>query len=411
MHETSELMNHKEESRSKRLMLAVILGLLSAFGPLSLDMYLPALPNLADDLHTSASYAQLSLTACMVGLALGQIFAGPVSDMVGRKRPLIIGLILYCLISVACVVSPNVELFIMLRFIQGLAGAVGIVISRAVVRDLYSGTQLTKFFATLSLINGAAPILAPVFGGQLLAITSWRGVFLVLTFIGFLSLLLVMFSLQESLPADKRLNGGVFASFSRFGKIIKDRKFMGYALSQGFVGAAMFAYISGSPFVLQNIYGLSPQLFSVCFAINGIGIILGSQLTGKLSERIHEGTLLVGGLTIALVGGVTLFLSEIFHLGIWGVLIPLFLVVSAVGVVNTSTFSLAMASQGENAGSASALIGLMTFLLGGMAAPLVGIAGESSSWPMALIIAIAEILALVSYLFLVKGWIVKESKG
>ncbi|AJS60490.1 multidrug effflux MFS transporter [Paenibacillus sp. IHBB 10380] len=388
-------------SKSKRLWLALVLGTLSAFGPFSLDMYLPSLPLLADDLHTSTSYAQLSLTACMAGLAIGQLLAGPLSDVRGRRKPLIIGLILYTLSSLLCIIVPSIWSFVALRFIQGAAGAAGIVISRAIVRDLYSGTELTKFFALLMLVNGAAPIIAPVAGGQLLEFTTWRGVFVVLSLIGVVALLAVILGLSETLPSNRRARGGLKQMFTTFRHIMGDRLFMGYALSQGLVGTAMFAYISGSPFVLQNIYNVSPQMFSLCFAINGLGIIIASQLAGRLAERIGETRLLVTGLILAAVGGSWLLVAITMKAGLIGILIPLFIVVSCVGLVNTSAFSLAMKNQADSAGSASALLGVMMFLFGGIVAPLVGIGGENTALPMGIIIAIADIGALLIYLLMI----------
>lgn len=392
----------QETSRSsKRLWLILILGILSAFGPFSLDMYLPALPSLASELHTTASNAQLSLTACMVGLAVGQLFAGPISDVRGRRKPLMFGLLLYTIASLLCMFTQNVWVFILLRFVQGVAGAVGIVLSKAIVRDLYSGSELTKFFAMLMLVNGAAPIIAPIAGGQLLEVTSWRGVFFALSLIGAVTLLSVVFGLGETLPAERRLQGGMKETFITFGHIMKDRLFMGYALSQGLVGAAMFAYISGSPFVLQNIYDFSPQMFSVYFAINGLGIIIATQITGKLAGRYGETKLLVIGLVLAAVSGVSLFISVLIDAHILGILIPLFLLVSCVGIVSTAAFSLAMANQAKSAGSAAALLGLVTFLFGAIVAPLVGLGGENSALPMAVVIASTELLALIIYFVMV----------
>ncbi|MBA9027035.1 multidrug effflux MFS transporter [Peribacillus huizhouensis] len=391
----------KIQSKSKRLWLALILGTLSAFGPLSLDMYLPALPVLTEDLSTSASYAQLSLTACMVGLAIGQIFAGPISDVKGRRTPLLVGLFLYILSSLLCIVAPSIEIFVILRFIQGGAGAVGIVISRAIVRDLYSGTELTKFFALLMLVNGSAPILAPIAGGQFLEFTSWRGIFFVLSLIGMITLFFVFSSLGETLPKERRSEGGLKQTFQTFRQIISNRLFMGYALTQGFIGAGLFAYIAGSPFVLQNIYQLSPQMFSLCFAVNGVGIIIFTQLTGKLAGRFGETKLLMIGLGLSAVAGTSLLLMILLNIGLIAILIPLFILVSCVGVVNTSIFSLAMRDQANSAGSASALLGLMTFLFGGIVAPFVGIAGENTALPLGVIIATAEIGALVIYFVLV----------
>ncbi|WP_339277780.1 multidrug effflux MFS transporter [Paenibacillus sp. FSL W8-0426] len=386
---------------ASRVRMALILGTLSAFGPLSLDMYLPALPVLAEDFQSSPSYAQLSLTACMVGLAAGQLLAGPMSDVRGRRTPLIFGLILYTLASVLCLVSPTMGSFIVLRFIQGAAGAAGIVISRAVARDAYEGPELTRFFSLLMLVNGVAPIAAPVIGGQLLAFTSWRGVFILLSLIGVLTLLAVIFGLGETLPAERRSSGGLKQTLSTFGNITRDRLFMGYALTQGFVGAGMFAYISGSPFVLQKVYGISPQMFSLCFAINGLGIIIASQVAGRLAGKVSETRLLVAGLAMAVVGGISLLVAILLGGPLFSVLIPLFLVVSSVGLVNTASFALAMANQGKSAGSASALIGVMTFLFGGLVAPLVGLGGEGTAVPMAIVIACADLGALLIYAWMV----------
>lgn len=387
--------------RAKRLWLAFILGTLSAFGPFSLDMYLPALTLLAEDLNTTASYAQLSLTACMIGLALGQLVVGPISDARGRRGPLLIGLGLFSVSSILCFLAPSIEMFVVMRFIQGAAGAAGIVISRAVVRDLYSGTEMTKFFSLLMLINGAAPIIAPIAGGQLLTVTSWRGVFVVLTVIGVLSLIGVIFGLSESLAKEKRTTGGLKQTFQAFSTIMRNRVFMGYALVQGFVSAAMFAYISGSPFVLQKIYEVTPQTYSLIFAMNGAGIIIASQLAGRLAERFGETRLLVIGLTIAGIGGVSLLLAVLAEAPLVGILIPLFLVVSCVGIVNTASFGLAMQNQQNSAGSASALLGVLTFLFGGLVAPLVGIGGEDTALPMGIVIAAADVLAVVIYIVMI----------
>ncbi|MDM5278096.1 multidrug effflux MFS transporter [Paenibacillus silvae] len=385
----------------RRIRMALILGTLSAFGPLSLDMYLPALPGLADEFGSSASYAQLSLTACMIGLALGQLLAGPLSDVRGRRIPLIAGLVLYTLASILCLVSPTMGSFIVLRFVQGVAGAAGIVISRAVVRDMYEGPELTRFFSLLMLINGVAPIAAPIIGGQVLAYASWRAVFILLSLIGVLALLAVIFGLGETLPVHRRSSGGLKQTLLTFGKLIRDRRFMGYALTQGFAAAGMFAYISGSPFVLQKIYGVSPQMFSVCFAVNGLGIIVASQIAGRLAGKVSETRLLIAGLITAAIGGTSLLLSILADGGLLTVLIPLFLVVSSVGLINTASFALAMGNQAKSAGSASALIGVMTFLFGGIVAPLVGLGGEHTAVPMGIVIACADLGALGLYFVMV----------
>jgi len=391
-----------DTKKANLVWLIILLGSLSAFGPLSLDLYLPALPQLAESFHTSSSYAQLSLTACMIGLSVGQLFAGSLSDFHGRRLPLLIGLFVYAVSSILCAFSPSVGVLIALRFVQGLAGSAGIVISRAIVRDMYSGPELTKFYAMLMLVNGAAPIFSPVIGGQLLKVTPWEGLFVVLTGWGVLTLAGVWFGLPETLPLNQRMTGGIRETLSTFRRLLRDRNFMGFALAQALVFAAMFAYIAGSPFVLQNIYGVSPQLFSLFFAINGFGIIIAGQLTGRLASKVGEKRLFLIGLLIASVSGALLLVMIIYSAGLTAILIPLFFVVSSVGIVSTTGFSLAMRNHGYAAGSASALLGLLSFLLGGALAPVVGIAGDANALPMGIIIAAANIGALLCYFVMLR---------
>ncbi|MCR8643240.1 Bcr/CflA family multidrug efflux MFS transporter [Paenibacillus sp. N1-5-1-14] len=388
--------------RSKRLWFALILGALSAFAPLSIDMYLPSLPTLSSDLGTTTSLAQLSLTACLLGLALGQLIVGPLSDKFGRRKPLLISLVIYAVASLLCAFGSSIYLLIGLRFIEGATGAAGIVISRAMVRDMYEGSEMTKFFSLLMLVNGLAPILAPIVGGMLLKYVSWHGVFVVLALIGVVMFLAVLFGLPESLPTNKRSSGGLTGTLRTFGRLLKDRSFIGYALTQGFITAAMFGYISGSPFVLQDIFGVSPQMFSVIFAINGIGIIIASQVAGRLAGKVSETKLLVSGLLIAATGGISLFFTLLLDAGIIAVLIPLFLIVASVGIVGTASFALAMQNQGHSAGSASALLGLFPYVFGAIAAPLVGLGGNMASMPMGIVIAACEVGALLIYFFMVR---------
>lgn len=389
-------------SRSLRLWMVIVLGVLSVFGPLSIDMYLPSLPSLARELHTSASLAQLSLTACLLGLAVGQLLAGAQSDIRGRRIPLLIGLVIFTLSSLLCAVSPSIGVLILLRFIQGVAGSAGIVISRAIVRDLYSGLEMMKFFALLMLVNGLGPIMAPIVGGQLLRFTSWRGVFMVLCIVGLAILLAVFFSLPETLPVKRRSQAGLLNTLTTFRGLLGDHIFMGYALPQGLVMAAMFAYISGSPFVIQDIYGASPQLFSLFFAVNGLGIIIAAQITSRLASRISGTKLYVSGLVMATLGGISLLVMILTGAGLAGILPPLFIAVSSVGVVSTAGSSLAMENYGHSAGSASALLGLLSFIFGAVVAPLVGIGGSNTAVPMGLVIAVAEISSLLIYLILRK---------
>ncbi|MFC7395314.1 multidrug effflux MFS transporter [Scopulibacillus cellulosilyticus] len=402
LNELDPISQPQPPTKYRRLWLAAVLGLLTAFGPFSIDMYLPSLPALTIDLHTNTSLAQLSLTACLLGLAFGQLFAGPISDKRGRKKPLVIALIIYAAASLLCAVCPSIWLLIVLRIIQGIAGSAGIVISRAMVSDLYSGTELTKFYSLLMMINGIAPIIAPIIGGQLLRVTSWHGVFVVLCLISVLLLVSVIFGLPETLSYENRSNDDIKATLSTFGRLITDRVFMGYTLSQGLVMAAMFAYISGSPFVLQNIYDVSPQAFSIFFAVNGLGIIIATQITGRLAGRVSEKKVLVMGLALAGFASVALLITILTGASMVAVVVSLFVVVSCVGIVTTVGFSLAMQNQSRSAGSASALLGLLPFIAGAIVAPLVGIAGSHTAMPMGIIIFITDVGSIVCFAILTR---------
>jgi len=386
-------------SKSKRLGIATILGSLSALGPLSIDMYLPAFPQIAEEFNTSASLTQVSLTACLIGLAVGQLVIGPISDVKGRRKPLLIGMLLYAIVSIICMFSTSIWAFIGLRFIQGLAGAAGLVISRASVRDLYSGPELIRFMATLMIINGVAPILAPIIGGEVLNYTSWKGVFGLLSVFGIIMLIGIYYSLGETLPNDRRSRGGLKNTLRTFGSLLKDKSFIGYVLMQGFVMASMFAYISGSSFVLQGIYDMSVREYSIMFGINGLGIVIAGQCAGRLAHKFTPRSMIVTGLSMSGFGAILLLLAVFANLPLAFVVTGLFLVVSSVGLINTTAASLALEKQGERAGSASAMLGTTSFLFGGIVAPFVGIGGEGTAVPMVVTIAIMVSCAWVFYKF------------
>ncbi|EGQ26424.1 multidrug effflux MFS transporter [Mammaliicoccus sciuri] len=382
--------------------LVLLLGSLTAFGPLSMDMYLPGLPIVAEDLQASTSLAQLSLTACLIGLGAGQLVFGPMSDIYGRRKPLVVTLIIYAAASILCAFSTNIWTFVLLRFIQGMTGAAGIVIARACARDLYTGKELTKFMALLSIVNGVAPIMAPIAGGAVLSFASWQVVFFILGGIGLLMFLATSLFLPDTLPVEQRSEGGMLAVVKTFGGLLKDKWFMGIALTQGFVMSSMFAYIAGSPFVLQNIYGVSAQQFSLFFALNGIGIIIAAQVTGRLAGRIHEVKFLMTGVLISFSGSVLLLLVVWNEWPLFMMGTALFIVVSSVGMVSTSAFSLAMQSQGKSAGSAAAFLGLVPFIGGAIVSPLVGLAGDFSAWPMGIVILACSSSALLVFMTVVK---------
>lgn len=364
-------------ARNNRLVYAITLGLLAALGPLCIDLYLPALPELARDLQTSTATAQLSLTAGLLGLGAGQLLFGPMSDKFGRLRPLTLSLVLLFIASVGCALAQDIHQLLLARLFEGLAGAGGAVLSRAVARDMYSGHELTRFFALLMLVNGLAPIGAPVLGGALMTLLNWRGIFLVLGATALLLILLARWKLHETLPPERRSQGSVFSAWAALGQVVTHRPFMGFCLTQAFMMSGMFAYIGASPFVLQQIYGLSPQAFSFCFAANGIGLMIASQTSARLCPLWGEYRVLKGGLTLAFVASSLLLLAGLTAAPLPLVLVALFFTIASNGVIATTASSLAMQSQGHRAGSASAVIGVCMFSFGAVSVPITGLGGTS----------------------------------
>lgn len=387
----------KQKANNNKVLIALILGFLASIPPFATDFYLPALPQMTTDLSASASLVQLSLTACLLGMALGQFVIGPYSDVLGRKLPLTISLLVFVVSTILCAYSPSVWLLVILRFIQGFSGAGGVVLSRAIVRDLYSGYEVTKFMAVLALINGVITVLAPVAGGQLLRITDWRGIFFLLGVISIVAFFSVIFGLKESLPEDQRTESGLKNTATNFGNLFKDQVFMGYTLTSGLIFGGFFGYMSASPFVLQDIYGLSAQEYSYSFAINATGVLVATYIAERLAGRFSEGSILKFFLILSLLASLLLLAAIPLNGHIFLILLSFFLIFSCMGVISMLCNSLGMQSQDKNAGSASALLGLVPFILGAVTAPLVGIGGGSTAVPMAVVIAICNIGALLSF--------------
>ncbi|MFJ5267198.1 multidrug effflux MFS transporter [Streptomyces sp. NPDC088358] len=394
--------------RRTGLLVTLILGGLTATPPLAMDMYLPSLPEVTRSLHAPAATVQLTLTACLAGMAFGQLVVGPMSDKWGRRRPLLVGLVVYVLATALCAVAPDVELLVAFRLAQGLAGAAGIVIARAVVRDLYDGMAMARFFSTLMLISGVAPVVAPLIGGQILRATDWRGVFVVLTAVGIGLTALVWTKLPETLAPGDRHGGGVGEALHSMRALLADRVFTGYMLAGGFAFAALFAYISASPFVIQEIYGASPQTFSLLFGVNSVGLVVVGQINGKLLVgRVGLDKVLAVGLTLIALGATALLLmsSGVFgEVGLAPVAAALFVLMSAMGLALPNTQALALMRVRHAAGSASALLGTSSFLIGAVASPLVGIAGERTAVPMAVVQLAAVLVAVACFMGLCRPW-------
>lgn len=395
-------------ARRTGLLVTLVLGGLTALPPLSMDMYLPALPAVTESLHAPAATIQLTLTACLTGMALGQVVVGPMSDRWGRRRPLLLGMIIYVAATAICVFAPTTGLLIGFRLLQGLAGAAGIVIARAVVRDMYDGVEMAKFFSTLMLISGVAPIVAPLIGGQVLRFTDWRGIFAVLTLVGLLLTLVVWKWLHETLPPQDRHTGGVGDALRTMRGLLADRVFTGYMIAGSLAFATLFSYVSASPFVMQEIYGASPQTFSLLFGINSVGLIVVGQINGKvLVGRISLDKALAFGLSVIVLAASALLLmtSGVFgEVGLVPVAAGLFVLMSAMGLAMPNTNAQALMRTKHAAGSASALLGTSSFLIGAIASPLVGIAGEDTAVPMALVQLVCAVGAMACFLGLCRPW-------
>jgi MFS transporter, DHA1 family, multidrug resistance protein len=380
----------------RRVQLVLLLGLLTAFGPIAVDMYLPALPQLTHELDIGASAAQLTLASCLAGVAIGQLVSGPLSDRFGRRAPLLVGVAIFVAASLACAAAPTAAALIALRFIQGLGAGAGIAIARAVARDLTTGDALARFLSLLMLMNGLAPILAPVIGAQLLRVTSWHGIFVVLAAIGAVALLGVIFVLHETLPPDERQPGGFADVRATTKELLGDHAFVGYLLVLAFSTGAMFAYIAGSSFVIEDIHGGSPQLYGAIFALNGIGIVGASQLNRRLLRRHSALTLLGAGVVASACGGFALLAVVVAGIGLAGIIPSFFVLVASIGMIIPNATALALAPHARVAGSASGLIGIFQFTVGALAAPLVGVAGTDSAYPMAIVIALLGGASLVA---------------
>lgn len=385
---------NQENSAKVSFILVVFLGMLTAITPLATDLYLPALPIMPGELNTTASNIQMTIGVMTFGVAIGQLFGGPISDTMGRKLPLIIGNLLCVISGIICAYAPSIEILLLGRFLQGLTGSVGVVISKAIARDFASGQELTKLFALLMMVNGLAPVLAPLVGGQLLLFTTWRVIFVILAL--FSTILLVgSFLFRESLPKEKRITGGIGTAAKNYIKLIKDKPFLGQILIQLFAFGAFFSYISGSSFVYQNIFQLSAQEFSYLFGINSCGIILASAISGRISNVITSKQLLTFSLWQLTIGSLLFLVAMLLEWPLPPVTIILFFTVCTVSLFGSASFSMAMTSYGKMAGSASAILGFASMFAAGIVSPLVGIGGDHTGIPMGITMLVCAVLSLL----------------
>ncbi len=378
----------------------IILGSLTAIGALSIDMFLPGLPDIRHDFQTTTSNAQLTLSMFMIGLAFGNLFAGPISDSTGRRKPLIIAMIIFTLASLGIVFVHNIWLMVALRFLQGVTGGAAAVISRAIASDMYSGNELTKFMALLMLVNGIAPVVAPTIGGIILNYSVWRMVFVILTIFGFVMVIGSLLKVPESLTVTNReSSSGLKTMFKNFKILLKTPRFVLPMLIQGMTFVLLFTYISASPFIIQKIYDMTAIQFSWMFAGIGITLIISSQLTGYLVDFIDSQKLMRGMTMIQIIGVILVTIVLLNHWNFWILAIGFIILIAPVTGVATLGFTIAMDESSSGRGSSSSLLGLVQFLFGGVASPLVGVKGEDNPIPYIIIIIATAVILIILQIY------------
>jgi DHA1 family bicyclomycin/chloramphenicol resistance-like MFS transporter len=388
--------------------LALMLGAFVALGPLTIDMYLPALPTIREELATSSATVQLTLTGTLIGLALGQLVIGPLSDALGRRRPLLAGTALHVVASLLVLVAPNIAVLGGLRVLQGVGTAAASVVALAIVRDLFEGRAAATMLSRLFLVMGVAPVLAPTIGGELLRFTNWRGVFAVLAVYGVLVLALGSFGLRETLPPSRRRSGGIADTLRTYGGLFRDRTYVGLILVAGLTMAALFTYVSGSSFVYQRQFGLDEQQFGMLFGAGAVWLIAATQLNPLLLRRWSPAQILVTG-TVGgtAAGGLLVLLAALGVGGLLGVAVPLWAVLFAAGLALPNAPALALSAYGDSAGSAAALLGAVQFGVGAAVSPLVGLLGNDALAMGAVIVA-SLLLAVAVLVVVVRPWALPE---
>jgi len=392
--------------RFRHAELVVILAVLSLIAPLAIDMYLPALPFIAAGLSATDAQAQLTLPTYFAGFAIGQAFYGPIADRFGRKAPLYFGLTIYCFASLGCALAPDIDTLIGLRFLQAAGGCVGTVMARAMVRDLFTGADAIRVYSRVLLVFGLGPILAPMVGSGVLLWFGWREIFFLLTAIGVLSLVLIIVRLPETLDPAHIRPLRVTSIVVNYWRLFTHRNFVGYALTGGTMMAGTFAYIAGLPFVIVNIYGHPSSYFSWTFGINAVGFILASQVNVRMQRRHSPERVLFAALLLQ-IAAAAVFVIDAFAGwgGLFGILVPLFFWIATMGFVIPNTTALAMAPFAANAGAASAMLGVLQFVLAAGSSALVAAMADGTARPMVACMAVFSLAAL-----LINRRVVKRAK-
>jgi DHA1 family bicyclomycin/chloramphenicol resistance-like MFS transporter len=395
---------HPGDSLSGRQRLAyiLILGALTALGPFTIDTYLPALPTLQNDFNVSTAAIQLTLTATTIGFGVGQLLVGPWSDKIGRRTPLMVATGVHIIACLAAAIAPNVELLGVARALQGIGAAAGGVVAMAMVRDLFGGRPLVRMLSRLALVNGLAPVLAPVLGSWLLLVMPWRGIFVVLACYGLFVVICVALWIVETLPKARRHDAGHSTVGQRYKAVLSDRVFVGIAI----VGAAnftgLFSYLSSSSFIFQEIYRFNAQEYGLLFAINSIGIIIGVQSAARLTKYVGPQWILACSTIVMFLASVTIVVLDQSHVGLWGTVIPLWFFIAACGFGFPCVQVLALNGHGHEAGTAASLLGALNFGIAGIVSPVVGILGVGSAAPMGAVMAICALVSIASLWIVVR---------
>jgi len=382
-------------SRAERLTYVLVLGALTALGPFTIDLYLPAMPTLEHELAAPTALVQLTLTATMVGFALGQLFVGPLSDQIGRRRPLLVATAVHIVACFGAALAPDLLWLGIARVFQGVGAAAGGVVAQAMVRDLFGGYPLVRMLSRLALVSGLAPVVAPVVGSQMLLVTDWRGLFGFLAVVGVLVLVANAIFLKETLPVEARRVRGHSTVAQRYGAIFRDRIYVGAVIIAGANFSALFAYLSSSPFLFQDVYALSAQEYGLLFGMNSIGVIIGVQVSSSLQKRIGPQWIIAGATILQVAAAAAIILLDLSGAGFWGIAIPLWFFIAGCGFNFPAISALALVRHGHEAGTAASVLGAANFGVAGLVSPIVGLFTITNAVPMAGVMIVAIAIAIL----------------
>ncbi|PJJ71091.1 DHA1 family bicyclomycin/chloramphenicol resistance-like MFS transporter [Diaminobutyricimonas aerilata] len=386
----------------QRLVYVLVLGALTALGPFTIDLYLPAFPALEADLDVSAAAIQLTLTATTIGFAVGQLLVGPWSDKVGRRTPLIIATAVHILASFGAALAPDFGWLAVFRVLQGVGTAAGGVVAMAMVRDLFGGYPLVRMLSRLALVNGLAPILAPVIGSQLLQVVDWRGIFVFLAAYGVLVIIAAMFLIVETLPPSRRVDPGHSTARQRYKALFSDRVFVGVAIVAGMNFSGLFAYLSSSSFLFQDVYGLNAQEYGLLFGINSVGVVAGVQISSRLAKFFGPQWIIAAATVVQLLAAIAIVLLDQAGAGLIGIMVPLWFFILSCGFCFPCVQVLALVNHGKEAGTAASVLGAVNFGLAGLISPVVGLFDIVDAVPMGGVMICTTLVSIAALWFIVR---------